>query len=128
MDEATGDLTIETVRATDMGNYTCTATNEVGVASDTVEVSVRGEQKPANSLPHSFTHFPRSTSHQPHSSGAEFNIHLSLMGTPSLPPFTHSQLLPPPVWGIGQQAEGDADAEHSCELLALLFTGGGGAV
>lgn len=39
----TGDLTITQVRGTDVGNYTCVASNEVGVASAVVKVLVRGE-------------------------------------------------------------------------------------
>ena len=43
IDTNTGDVTIDTVRATDMANYSCTATNIVGVATAVLEVLVRGE-------------------------------------------------------------------------------------
>lgn len=41
---ATGDLVINNVQATDAGNYTCMASNEVGMASAILEVLVRGER------------------------------------------------------------------------------------
>ena len=40
---ATGDLVISSIRGSDTGNYTCMASNDVGVASADVEVIVRGE-------------------------------------------------------------------------------------
>lgn len=40
---ADGDLTITLIRVADMGNYTCMASNLVGMASAVVEVLVRGE-------------------------------------------------------------------------------------
>ena len=47
---ADGDLTITLVRVADMGNYTCMASNLVGVASGVVEVLVRGELGGVNQL------------------------------------------------------------------------------
>ena len=39
----TGDLVITNVEPSDTGDYTCTASNPLGVVSDVVEVVVRGE-------------------------------------------------------------------------------------
>ena len=46
-----GDLIITGVMATDMANYNCTASNEVGVASTIVEVLVRGESELCSKSP-----------------------------------------------------------------------------
>ena len=54
-----GDLIITGVMATDMANYNCTASNEVGVASTIVEVLVRGESELCSKSPlHSITPSP----------------------------------------------------------------------
>lgn len=45
-----GNLTINQVRVTDMGNYICMGSNLVGVASAVVEVLVRGELGGVNQL------------------------------------------------------------------------------